>query len=372
MILEVAGHALMITGFVFVMMLVIEYLNVLTRGNWDRVIARWRWGQSVFSSFLGATPGCLGAFAVGSLYMHRVLTLGALVAAMVATSGDEAFVMLALFPGRALLIFALLFAIGILSGLLVDTLFKARRAPPAPYLETYAATHTGVEECIPFSGRELVGQWRRCVPERGLLAVFLVIFVMGVVSGKVGHHHLGVEPRQQQLAQVEHHEHAAPAESGHEHGGWTWVRVTLLAVGLIGLLIVVTVPDHFLKEHLWNHIVRVHVWRIFLWTLGALLVTHVLVEKLDIEAALEAHKLPVLLLACLVGIIPESGPHLVFVTLYAQGAVPFSVLLASSIVQDGHGMIPILAHSRTAFASVKAINFVIGLAVGLLGYAMGW
>lgn len=30
------SHALMITGFVFVMMLVIEYLNVLTEGVWQR------------------------------------------------------------------------------------------------------------------------------------------------------------------------------------------------------------------------------------------------------------------------------------------------------------------------------------------------
>lgn len=30
------SHAMMITGFVFVMMLVIEYLNVLTEGIWQR------------------------------------------------------------------------------------------------------------------------------------------------------------------------------------------------------------------------------------------------------------------------------------------------------------------------------------------------
>ena len=33
-------HALMITGFVFVMMLVIEYLNVLTQGVWQNELAR--------------------------------------------------------------------------------------------------------------------------------------------------------------------------------------------------------------------------------------------------------------------------------------------------------------------------------------------
>ncbi|MBW2690526.1 MAG: hypothetical protein JRC99_11415 [Deltaproteobacteria bacterium] len=65
-------------------------------------------------------------------------------------------------------------------------------------------------------------------------------------------------------------------------------------------------------------------------------------------------------------------PHLVFLTLYTQSAVPFSVLLASSVVQDGHGMLPLLADSRRDFFRVKAINFAVGLALGLAGYFMRW
>jgi len=41
------------------------------------------------------------------------------------------------------------------------------------------------------------------------------------------------------------------------------------------------------------------------------------------------------LLAVFLGIIPESGSHMIFVMLYANGMIPFSILLASSIVQDG-------------------------------------
>ena len=80
----------------------------------------------------------------------------------------------------------------------------------------------------------------------------------------------------------------------------------------------------------------------------------------------------VLLVAALVGLIPESGPHLVFVTLYSQGAVPLSILLASSIVQDGHGMLPLLAHSRRDFVTVKIINFGAGLGIGALALSLGY
>jgi len=72
----------------------------------------------------------------------------------------------------------------------------------------------------------------------------------------------------------------------------------------------------------------------------------------------------VLLFAGLVGVIPESGPHLLFVTLYAQSTLPLGVLVTSSAVQDGHGMLPLLAHSRRDFLLVKTINLVAGLSLG--------
>jgi hypothetical protein len=109
MIIETLKHALMITSFVFVMMLVIEYLHVRTRGSWQYSVQESRWIQYVLSAFLGATPGCLSALTVVALYIHNIVSFGALVTVMIATSGDEAYVMLSLFPGRTLLLTAILF-----------------------------------------------------------------------------------------------------------------------------------------------------------------------------------------------------------------------------------------------------------------------
>jgi hypothetical protein len=147
------------------------------------------------------------------------------------------------------------------------------------------------------------------------------------------------------------------------------VRVTLLVLGLVSLFIVSTVPDHFLEEHLWRHIARKHVPRIFAWTLGALVVIFIITGPLEKESFHEGIIGPearwvALVLACLVGLIPESGPHLVFVLAYAHGAIPLGVLLASCIVQDGHGMLPVLADSRRVFLGIKALKLVLGLVVG--------
>jgi hypothetical protein len=150
------------------------------------------------------------------------------------------------------------------------------------------------------------------------------------------------------------------------------MRITLLAVCLFTIFVVATVPDHFLEEHLWEHVARKHATRIFVWTFGAMLATRVISHHVGVEQWIHENPLSLLILACLVGVIPESGPHLLFVTLYAEGTIPFSVLLASSIVQDGHGMLPLLGESLRVFAAVKAINVLVGLVVGLLVLACGW
>lgn len=372
---DVLPQALMIAGFVFVMMVVVEYLNVLTRGGWEAILSRWTWGQSIVCAALGAIPGCLGAFAVASFYMHRIVAIGGAVAAMIATCGDEAFVMLALFPERAIGLLAILFVLGFLVGLGTDLLLK-RRKTTTTYRDAHASAHPDQISCVPFSSREILQQWRHCSPHRGWLVLLLALFLTGVVTGRLGHEHLdvhGVHPSDGAAVHMpDHDEHEEVEHTEHTHHGWGWVRITLLVTGLIGLAIVITVPDHFLDEHLWNHIARVHIWRILLWTVGALILTHVLIDRINMDAIVHTHRLPVLLLACLIGLIPESGPHLVFVTLYADGTIPFSTLLASCIVQDGHGMLPVLAHSRRAYVGIKAINFAVGLAAGLLGHAMGW
>lgn len=339
-LLDVARHTLMITGFVSMMMLVVEYLNVFSRGSWHQKLTGHRWGQYILAALLGATPGCLGAFAVVAMYSDRVLTLGATVAAMIATSGDESFVMLAMFPKRALLVTGVLFVLGIAAGVLTDAVVGKRRTRQPPRcagFEVHSEEHC---ECFPRG--KILNQWKACSAPRGILSVVLAVFIMALIAGQVG-----------------------PTE-------WNWIRITLLSTSTVALFIVSTVPDHFLEEHLWDHVALKHVPRIFLWTLGALVVMQIVTGDLHLEGAIKQGKWIVLLLACLVGLVPESGPHMVFVTLYAKGAIPLSILIASSVVQDGHGMLPMLAHSRRAFFGIKAINLAAGMLFGACAMAMGF
>jgi len=321
------------------MMLVIEYLNVLSRGKWQEQLTTRLWGQYLLAAFLGATPGCLGAFAVVSMYAHRRLSLGAVVAAMIATSGDESFVLFAMVPRTAFLLAGLLFLIGIATGSLTDLLLKNRMVGKLSGCQDMTLHEE--DRCRCLNPGQLSSQWKNCTPARGVLTAALLLFLLALVFGQVG-----------------------PAR-------WNWIRITLVSTSACALFIVATVPDHFLDDHLWKHVVREHVLRIFAWTFGALLAMHFLVDRWQLADSLNSGKWVVLGAAGLIGIIPESGPHLIFTTLYAKNLAPFSVLLTSSIVQDGHGMLPMLAHSRRAFLIVKLINLLVGLSIGALLLATG-
>jgi len=147
--------------------------------------------------------------------------------------------------------------------------------------------------------------------------------------------------------------------------------VALIANGF-ALFVVFVAPSHFLEVHLWKHVVRRHAVRILLWTLGALIVAHIVLDVFHLDTLSPGGRWAMLAAACLVRMVPQSGPHLVFVTLFAQGAILFSILLANSIVQDGHGILPLLAESRRAFIVVKAINVAAGALIGVAALAMGF
>jgi hypothetical protein len=339
---EVVKHAMMITGFVAVMMVVIEYVNVLSRGVWMRALAAGRFRQYVLAAILGAIPGCLGAFVAVSLYAHRRISIGAVVATMIATMGDATFLLLAMAPGTALWLIPALAVVGVLAGWLTDLALPRWATPAVDCDACELPLHADEPHRAWVPANRLLGQWRPPSPHRAILTVVIAAFALALVAGQIG-----------------------PEE-------WDWIRITLLAATIFGLFVALTVSDHFLDDHLWTHVLRAHVPRIFLWTLGALAAIHAAEHFVDIEGFVEGNKWIVLVAAVVVGLIPDSGPHMIFVTLFAGGKLPLSILVANSIVQDGHGAIPLLAHSRRDFLVVKLLNALIGGIAGAGMLAAGW
>lgn len=337
---EILQHALIITAFVIIMMLLIEYLSVQSRGRWNIAFEKNPFLQILIASVLGLLPGCLGVYLVVSLYVHRVFHFAALTAAMIATSGDEAFIMFAMVPGKALLIMGILFLVSLLAGsvLYLFPLGKHRMKLTINHMQL----HEHDPDCRCFIPSQIIPQLKNISFERMVLLITGTLFLVFLLSGKTG-----------------------PAQ-------WNWQRIVFLIVISIELFIAFTVPDHFLRKHLWDHVIRKHLLRIFLWTLGAFLVIHVGLEFLHFDQWISENLLSILMVALLVGLIPESGPHILFISLYATGTIPLSILLANSVVQDGHGSLPLLAETRSGFLKMKAVNLLIGLLLGLAGIIAGF
>ncbi len=275
--LDVLTHSLQITALVFLMMVLVDWIDVRSRGKVRDWVSGKKFREYLISAFFGATPGCTGSFLNVSLYIHGFISFGALVGAMIATSGDESFVMFAEFPVVAFWLHVLLFVLGILFGFITDFLVELFNIKTCEECEAHA-----------------------------------------------------YHPEQE------------------------------------GSL------KHYLTEHLWNHIVKKHLLRIFLWTFFALWAIHLGTEYFNVQELIRQNPHWMILVAALLGVIPESGPHLIFVMLFSQGTIPFSVLLTSSMVQDGHGMLPLLSYSVKDALMVKVFNMLYGLIVGYTVLLLGF
>jgi len=119
-VFSIIRQSLTITLFVLSMMLIIEYLNVFSKGIWSNKLSTSVWKQILLAALLGIIPGCLGAYTAVSLYIHNVIGTAALATAMIATSGDEAFFMFSIIPETAIWINIIIFFIAIASGFVIN------------------------------------------------------------------------------------------------------------------------------------------------------------------------------------------------------------------------------------------------------------
>lgn len=458
LIIHVLRHSILITGLVLIMMLMIEYFNIQSKGKWFAKIQGSRFKQIIIGAFLGAIPGCIGGFAAVSLFTHKLISLGALVAMMICSSGDEAFIILAMIPEHALLLFGLLFLLGIIVGCIVDLIYKK---PQKDLCNNKFEIHTSCGAKVNFSPDNLkFAPTTECkcgcnhtaedvenpIPsifklssykvmlhpskERIALLLGIALFISAVIFGILecnhdhshsththnyscthvhtesctadhNHNHETLaDHNHKESCSAEHihtgectsghihtdvcsenHVHTYECPSGHihtdvAHSGEAlhgmnilnekWINIVFAVISIITLFFTAAAKEHFIKEHLWGHVIKKHLVSIFLWTFGTLLVCQIGMQYLDVEHWISNNMYIVMLIAIAVGIIPESGPHIVFVTLFAQGVLPFYILLVNSMVQDGHTTLPLLAESKMSFAKAKLINICAGLVVGTL------
>ena len=402
-------QTLIITTLVIGMMMVIEFINVRTGGLWSKRLQKSPWIQILFAIVMGVIPGCLGTYTVVSLYVHRVVNFPALMAALISTTGDEAFFMFSLFPEKALLINLILITLAIIVATILQFSLKNKflglrnEELSFPVHENEECSHSHHHHHSVKKNIKNISFVRALLITLSLGVLILVL--SGIIDGS---HHLNLLMGGQSEESVMHslerqqdhkttrlhdchddHHHSHQSESvsesvsesesesessvcvdshsHHSHGGEAdWIRIILIVLFVAILIIVIVAEEHFLEEHLWQHVIKVHLPKIFFWTFGVILCLTILNNYVNIHDLIDSKPFIVLLIAILIGLIPQSGPHLIFLILFANGDLPLGIFLANCIVQDGHGALPLLAESRKAFFVSKAIKIGIALVVGII------
>jgi hypothetical protein len=365
-IIHILKDTAFITCLVMIMLLLVEYVGAATRARGLLRLKKSPPAQLLAAALLGLMPGCIGGFATVALFASGAMNFGALVAAMIAGMGDEAFVMYASFPLQALALQGITLATALAAGGLVNLMI---RKIPASLVQRYLTPYRN-SECQEEQAQndgagnrqrhshcrhEERGDSRRRVKlgsislHRALLAVGVAFFVVAAASGMLGH---------------THQSGALLSER--------WINLLFLAAAAAMLIIIARANERFLEQHLWQHVVKRHFVKIFLWTLGSLIAIAALNRYIEAQTWVRGNQLYMVAAAMLIGLIPASGPHLVFVLLFAQGNIPFSALLANTIVQDGHAGIPLLAESKWGFACMKAIKVLVAAGAGLCGALFGF
>ena len=365
---DVFMQSIMISFLVMMLMILIEYLQIKIKTKGDSKLLKKKWFQVIFAAFIGLIPGCIGGFMMVSLFTHKVVGFGALVATLITSFGDEAFFLYSFMPQKAILLSSVLFGLGLFFGFIVETIPFFKKQAPSFAKQTlcnnklcYSHSHEDIHE----NKNQL---WKKYI-----LISFIIAFIASIVF-KVfehDHHHLfeNFTPH--------HVEHVDSCHDENEScllGHISLENFLFLFISFTTLVLLLVANIHFVVEHAWNHVIKKHFAKIFLWTFFILMFIQIGLEYIHLESIISDSigKVFILLLAILIGIIPQSGPHLIFIFLFINGILPFSIVLANSIVQEGHSGLLLIAESRKHFTWIKFIKIIIALVIGLSGLFLGF
>ena len=253
------------------------------------------------ASCLGALPGCGGAVVVITAFARGNITLGAMVAALIGTMGDAAFLLLAKEPTTYFKIIIISMFAAIICGWLVDRFHRG---------ELYSTE-------VKFLGHTIIGRVRNRDKS------YMILALPGLVLGSM------------QLMQI----------NIYDLGSFVF------ALGLGGAALSVGVwsisPVNAVTVHNDHPFTRATEETSFVtaWVIAAYLAYEYAYAffGLDLAGLADAAWIFIPLLAILVGFVPGCGPQILVTTLYLNGIIPFAALIGNAISNDGDALFPAIA-----------------------------
>ena len=370
--------------FVGAVLMIFGYINYKTQGEFVRKLERSKKLQPIFGALLGLTPGCGGAIFVMPLYLKGTVTFGTVVATLVATMGDAAFVLISTRPLQYLLVSAISLAVAVITGYTVDKLkidggFDQRRKAVLKRNEITKSAHENMEHHLTQHVGHSEGDsvdvllhhlhhkketpWVYRFTHNAAYKIFWAISAVGLVLGIL------------LLFQVDINAALGISNIGMYIGIGGTVAAT--AYMIINKKIIKN-DEHEEEEHKLFSLKETLVHNaedtafVCVWVFIAYFVYEIFVLSVGGENVVQTWMMATGLLSVLIGaaigLIPGCGPQIIFISLYAKGMLPFAALVANAISQDGDALFPLLAIDRRSSLTATIITTIPALIVGVVVY----
>ncbi|MGB2158903.1 MAG: putative manganese transporter [Candidatus Puniceispirillaceae bacterium] len=337
---SIADAYLQVSTFVAATFLIIYGLERAFKIDATAMLKRDTIWQVPVAAGLGALPGCGGAIIVVTQYVTGRLSFGGVVAALTATMGDAAFLLIAREPITGLSMIVLGFVVGSLSGWIINAIhggdfLRGSRSTPDAKIEV---------EHDDASTRLLDGLWMLILIP-GMVLAALVAFQVDVDSL------FATEALEQ------------PATLLGVVGGTLAMSMRLAprfgikgdaAFSASAGLVRRTISDTNF----------VTVWVIFAYLVFELSVYFL---NLDLKTVFDGWALFTPMIAILLGFLPGCGPQVLVTTMYLSGIIPLSAQIGNAISNDGDALFPAIA-----IAPKVAIVATLYSAVPAIILAYGW
>lgn len=392
------GAFLQVGVFVGAVLLIFGYINYKKNGKLIESIEKSKNIQPIIGALLGLSPGCGGAILVMPLYIKGTVSFGTVIATLIATMGDSAFVIMTTMPFKYIWLSILSFITAILTGYVVDYFNlgnKLIKRKPIKSKKELVKVHEKYKD-IP---TEFECSFKNEHSEED-------------VKIHIGHE----EGDEIDLAL--HHNHVVRKESINyrfTHGIGYRIFWFFTAIGLIlGILLLfqvdvnsqlgiphlgavigiggtlfsifyMIISKKFLHDdtheeteskmlslretliHNAKETAFVNTWVFVAYVIYEIAV-YCIGGPVVVETWLQATGIISVIIGACIGLIPGCGPQIIFVALFSKGWIPFAALLANAISQDGDALFPLLAMNKKASLWATVITTIPAILVGLIFY----
>ena len=322
-----------VSSFVGVTLLIFVFLEK-RNFNLQRFIEKNKSYEIPTSAFLGVIPGCGGAIMVMSLYTRGVVSFGSVLAALIATMGDAAFLLIASKPQAALIILPITFLTGIIFGYIVK-----------PFTKNF------------INKISLKKDLNKNLPKNKIPKNFYSFWLMCLIPGII----LGVL----NAFQVEISFYIFGIDLIHSFS-------FVLAMYCILLWVFNPLTDIQMASIHENSLRRVADTTCFVtvWVIIAF-VTYELIDlstKGLIFDSLKYFGPFIPLMAIIIGFIPGCGPQIMITSMYVSGQIPMSAQIGNSISNDGDALFPAIAISAKAAIIATLYSAIPAIFIAYLWY----